>query len=94
MCWVRCEESACCLVWVEDEVVCPSPCISCRYDWMFAFAMFMLLCVDVMVIFCVGRQSYWCLWCWSVRCVYVEVWVIARRLVEHHFLIGVLMFCF
>ena len=24
-------------------------CISCRYDWMFAFAMFMLLCVDVMV---------------------------------------------
>ena len=23
--------------------------ISCRYDWMFAFAMFMLLCVDVMV---------------------------------------------
>ena len=24
-------------------------CISCRYDWMFAFAMFMSLCVDVMV---------------------------------------------
>ena len=23
-------------------------CISCMYDWMFAFAMFMLLCVDVM----------------------------------------------
>ena len=21
---------------------------------------------------CVGRQFYWCLWCWSVRCVYVE----------------------
>ena len=35
---------------------------------MFASAMFMSLCVDVMVI-----------------CVYVEVWVIARRLVEHHF---------
>ena len=26
-CWVWCEESACCLVWVEDEVVCPSPCM-------------------------------------------------------------------
>ena len=24
-------------------------CISCRYDWMFALAMFMLVCVDVMV---------------------------------------------
>ena len=24
-------------------------CISCRYDWMFAFAMLMLLCVDVVV---------------------------------------------
>ena len=23
--WVWCEESACCLVWVEHEVVCPSP---------------------------------------------------------------------
>ena len=22
-----CEESACDLVWVEDEVVCPSPCM-------------------------------------------------------------------
>ena len=45
-CWVWCEEGACCLVWVEDDVVCPSPCM---YDWMFALAMFMLLCVDVMV---------------------------------------------
>ena len=24
-------------------------CISCRYDWMFALAMFMSMCVDVMV---------------------------------------------
>ena len=24
-------------------------CISCRYDWMFTLAMFMSLCVDVMV---------------------------------------------
>ena len=24
-------------------------CISCMYDWMFALAMFMSLCVDVMV---------------------------------------------
>ena len=24
-------------------------CISCRYDWMFALAIFMSLCVDVMV---------------------------------------------
>ena len=44
-------------------------CISCRDDWMFALAMFMSLCVDVV---CVGRQFYWCLWCWSVGCVYVE----------------------
>ena len=36
---------------------------------MFAFALFMSLCVDVV---CVGRQFYSCLWCWSVRCVYVE----------------------
>ena len=26
-CWLWCEESACCLVWVEDEVFCPSPCM-------------------------------------------------------------------
>ena len=45
-CWVWCEECAFCLVSVDDEVVCLSP---CRYDWMFAFAMYMLLCVDVMV---------------------------------------------
>ena len=24
-------------------------CITCRYDWMFVFAMFMSLCIDVMV---------------------------------------------
>ena len=24
-------------------------CISCRYDWMFALAMFISLCVDIMV---------------------------------------------
>ena len=47
-------------------------CISCRYDWMFALAMLKSLCVDVMVMICVCRQFYWCLWCWSVRCVYVE----------------------
>ena len=29
--------------------VCVHVCISCRYDWMFGFAMFMSLCVDVMV---------------------------------------------
>ena len=29
--------------------VCVYVCISCRYDWMFAFAMCMSLCVDVMV---------------------------------------------
>ena len=52
---------------------------SCRYDWMFAFAIFMSLCVDVNCygdVVCVGRQFYWCLWCWSVRCVHVAVWVI------------------
>ena len=46
MCWVWCEESVCCFVWVENEVVCLSP---YRYDWWFSFAMFMSLCVDVMV---------------------------------------------
>ena len=35
-------------VWVEDEPVVPI-CISCRYNWMFTFSMFMSLCVDVMV---------------------------------------------
>ena len=44
-------------------------CILCRYDWMFAFAMLMSLCGDVI---CIGSQFYWCLWCRSVRCVYVE----------------------
>ena len=29
--------------------VCVHVCISCRYNLMFAFAMFMSLCVDVMV---------------------------------------------
>ena len=29
--------------------VCVHVCISCKYDWMFALAMFMSLCVDVMV---------------------------------------------
>ena len=29
--------------------VCVHVCISCRYDWMFAFAMFTSLSVDVMV---------------------------------------------
>ena len=29
--------------------VCVHACISCRYDWMVAFAMFMSVCVDVMV---------------------------------------------
>ena len=36
---------------------------------MFAFAMFISLCVDVV---CVCREFDWCLWCVSVRCVYVE----------------------
>ena len=36
---------------------------------MFAFAMLMSLCADVV---CVGRQFYWCPWCWIDRCVYVE----------------------
>ena len=29
--------------------VCVHVCISCRCDWMFAFAIFLSLCVDVMV---------------------------------------------
>ena len=28
--------------------VCVHVCVSCRYDWMFAFSMFMSLCVDGM----------------------------------------------
>ena len=39
-----------CVVWVENEIVVSvHVCISCRYVWMFAFAMFMSLYVDVMV---------------------------------------------
>ena len=38
---------------------------------MLAFAMFMSLCVDVLVMSSAFRQFY-CLSCWSVRCVYVE----------------------
>ena len=42
--------SACCFVWVENEiVVCAHVCISCRYDLMFSFAMLTSLCVDVVV---------------------------------------------
>ena len=40
--------------------VCVHVCISCRYDWIFVFTVFMSLCVDVV---CVGREFYWCLWC-------------------------------
>ena len=29
--------------------VCVHVCVSCRYDWMFVFSLFMSLCVDVMV---------------------------------------------
>ena len=29
-----------------------------------------LLCYGDVV--CVGREFCWCLWCWSVRCVYVK----------------------
>ena len=29
--------------------VCLHVCISCRYDWMFAFVMFMSLCVDIIM---------------------------------------------
>ena len=36
--------------------ICVHVCISCRYDWMFAFAIFMSLGVDVV---CVGCQFYW-----------------------------------
>ena len=31
LCWVWYEESACCLVWVEDEVVFLSPCMHFMY---------------------------------------------------------------
>ena len=46
-----CEEGACCFVWTENELdlVCVHVCISCRYNLMFAFVMFLSLCVDVMV---------------------------------------------
>ena len=37
-------------VWVDNEAFfCAHVCISCRYHWMFAFAMVISLCVDVMV---------------------------------------------
>ena len=37
------------VVLVEDGFVRVHVCISCRYEWMFALAMFMSLCVDVIV---------------------------------------------
>ena len=49
--WIWCEESACCFVWIENDIGCVCPCrFPCRYDLMFAFAMFMLLCIDLMVL--------------------------------------------
>ena len=37
-------KSACCFVWIEKKMfVCVHGGISCRYDLMFAFAMFMSL---------------------------------------------------
>ena len=35
-------------------------CISCRYDWMFALAMFMSLCVDAMVMSSAQVVSFGC----------------------------------
>ena len=54
---------------------------------MFAFDMFMSLCVDVMMMSSAYVVSFTgaCGWCWSVRCLCLKVWVIGRRLVEHHF---------
>ena len=43
-------------------------CISCRYDWMFAFAMFMSLCVDVMVM----SSTYVVSFTGACGCVYVK----------------------
>ena len=38
------------LSWLRMRLfICIHECISCRYDCMFAFAMFMSLCVDIMV---------------------------------------------
>ena len=41
--------SSCLLYSAGSGVKRVHECISCRYDWMFAFAMLMSLCVDVMV---------------------------------------------
>ena len=33
-------------------------CISCNYDWMFSLAMFMSLCVDIMMMSCAYVVSF------------------------------------
>ena len=75
--------------------VCVHVCISCRYAWMFAFAMFMSLCADVMVMSSAYVVSFTGACGLGVSNVYMlKSGVIARRLVEHHFSIAVvLMFC-
>ena len=48
-------------------------CISSRYDFNVCFSydyVVVKLCYGDVV--CVCREFYWCLWCWSVICVYVE----------------------
>ena len=61
---------------------------------MFAFAMFMSLCVDVMVM----SSAYVVSWSVMLECqmfIFCIVWVIGRRVVGLQFGIGaVLMFCF
>ena len=50
MCWVWCEERHVVLSGLRMRLfVRVHVCVSCRYDWMFALAMFMSLRVDVMV---------------------------------------------
>ena len=53
--WVVCVfrhvDVVCCVCCTQScySECCVHVCISCRYDWMFAFAMLMSLCGDVMV---------------------------------------------
>ena len=49
-----------------ELLVCVHGCISYRYDWMFV----VVRCYGDVV--CVVHGFHWCLWCWSVRCIYVE----------------------
>ena len=56
-------------------------CVSVRYDWMFYLAMFMSLCVDVMVMSSAYVSFTGACGVVCQMCICGRVWVIVRRLV-------------